>query len=187
MVSLTKPKTKGIPMKKLTDADYELLKARGKVTSLTTVRGIFSLGAVLEHKERIQKPKVNKYLLIHQKAHKAGMEALNACIPTPMVVSQHTNPLNDNSPVKKQWFVPQGACGFAWVNVRCNGSEGRKFINALKKEEIDEYRKDDYYGGYTLWVHYGNQSIELKEAYAYAYASVLQENNIKCYANSRLD
>jgi hypothetical protein len=177
-------------MPKLTEADLALLKARGKVTSLTTVRNevtTFNYTPKVKKAKMAKTPKVNKYLKLHQMAHEAGMNALNKCTPTPMVVAQHANPLDDNSAIKKQWYVPSGACGFAWVNVKCKGGEGRKFINALKKEGVTEYRQDSYYGGYTLWVHYGNQSIELKEAYAHAYARVLQENNINCYSNSRLD
>ena len=48
----------------------------------------------------MKKADVYKELVI--KAHNAGMEALEKSVPTPMVVSQHENMLDDNSPVKEK-------------------------------------------------------------------------------------
>lgn len=135
-------------------------------------------------------PKVDKawkYVELLADAIVAGNKALAACTPNPMIVTEHESPFDDNSPVKNSWYVADGACGFAWVNVKCKG-EGLKFINALKKlGKLDRWRKDSYYGGYTFWVREGNQSIAKKEAFANAFADVLREAGINCYANSRLD
>ena len=43
------------------------------------------------------------------------------------------------------------------------------------------------YSGTQLWVSDFNQSVTLKEAYANAYARVLNNNGIECYSGSRLD
>ena len=130
--------------------------------------------------------KKNDYVALHEKALAAGMKALNECVPNPMVVQQHANMMDDNSPVVKSWYVGDGVCGFAWVRVKCKG-EGLRFINAMKKHGIDRWRKDDYYGGYQLWVREGNQSMQRKEAFAEAYAEVLREAGVKAYAGSRMD
>jgi len=148
---------------------------------------IAELGGKKNGKGKKATPKKNAYVDLFEKAYAAGLAALKAATPTPMVVQQHANVLNDNSPVVKEWFVEGGVCGFAWVNIKCKG-EGLKFINALKKRGLpDGLRKDGYYGGYTLWVREGGQSMQRKEAFAYAFADVLREAGITCYASSRMD
>ena len=124
----------------------------------------------------------NNFGEIYKEADRAGMEALNKCLPNPMIVEQHVNQLDDNSPVAKSWFVEDGVCGFAWVNVKPGNSP---FANFLKANDLG--RKDSYYGGVTIWVTAGNQSMQKKEAYAEAFAEVLNQNGIKAYAASRLD
>jgi hypothetical protein len=130
--------------------------------------------------------KKNSYVEIYEKALAAGAAALKACTPNPMVVQQHANMLDDNSPVVQEWYVADGACGFAWVNVKCKG-EGLKFVNAMKKHDPDRWRKDHYYKGYTFWVREGIQSIQKKEAFADAFTKVLREVGIRAYSMSRLD
>lgn len=119
---------------------------------------------------------------IYNEAHRLGMEAANSHNCTPMVVQQHANPLNDNSPVQRQWVVPQGVCGFAWVSIRPGNSP---FANWLKKNNL---ARKAYEGGVQIWVSYFNQSMELKEAYAYAFANYLRNTHgITAYSNSRMD
>jgi len=138
------------------------------------------------------KPKVldKSAVDIMSEALEAGSNALKVCVPTPMIVSQHTNMLDDNSPVEKSWFVPSGACGFAWVHVPYNTPKNRAFINGLKKVGLVGEHKSwskAYNGGYQYWVSVGGQSVELKEAYAHAMANVLSSYDIKAYSQSRLD
>jgi len=75
-----------------------------------------------------------------------------------------------------------GCCGFAWVNIKPGTS---KFARFLKENGIA--RKDSYFGGVSVWVSVGGQSIDKKEAYAGAYADVLQANGIRAFAMSRMD
>ena len=77
----------------------------------------------------------------------------------------------------------EGMCGFAWVNI--SPARG-KFVNYLKK--IGKGHKS-YHGGWDYWVSSQElgQSITRKEAYAQAFAKVLKEWGINCYASSRLD
>ena len=117
------------------------------------------------------------------KARAAGLAAVKDCVPIPMVVVQRADPLNDNSPVVKQYApVMDGPCGFAWVNVKPGNSAFAKY---LKAEGLA--RSDSYEGGVTMWVSEFNQSMAKKEAYAYAFSEVLRAEGIRAYANSRMD
>ena len=56
---------------------------------------------------------------IYEQAHAAGMAAGNGCTPTPMVVGQPTTPLgNDIDYSKETYYVSDGVCGFAWINIK---------------------------------------------------------------------
>lgn len=123
-----------------------------------------------------------EFLAIIQEAEAAGQIAGEQKTPAPMIVSQHESPLNDKSPVVQQWFEAEGACGFAWVNLKPGNSP---LANYLKKN--GKARPDEYYGGVTVWVSGFNQSVARKEAYAEAYAGVLKKHGFKAYAASRLD
>lgn len=132
---------------------------------------------------------------LHAKAIRAGEEAALQCVPTPMVVDQHFDPLDDNSPVAQSWNVPSGVCGFASVHVRFKEKESRKFLNGLIKAGIGsrdenshaEWRKHSYYGGFYYWVSAGGQSMEIKEAYAGAMVKVLNDHGVNAHMMSRMD
>ena len=117
------------------------------------------------------------------KAVRAGVEAGNAAKPRPMIVQQRANVLNDNSAVVQEWHEPEGACGFAWVNVSPANSP---FANWLKK---NEFARKSYHGGVDIWISDFNQSVERKERAASAMAKVLQAElgMSSIYASSRLD
>jgi hypothetical protein len=106
-------------------------------------------------------------------AQYAGMQAMQETIPVPMVVNGGG----------VRYHVPSGACGFAWVNVygvRSNSKVGKALI-------AEGFSKSEYHRCLQYWVHEGNQSVELKEAYAMAFAKVLQQHGINAYADSKLD
>lgn len=119
---------------------------------------------------------------IAKEAHEKGMVAGTGSKPTPMIVGTPTSFFgNDLDPTKPQYFVEGGACGFAWIKIRpARGA----FVSYAKKNGIGH---SAYGGGYSIWVSEFGQSIERKEAYARAYATVLTENGIKAHAESRLD
>jgi hypothetical protein len=136
-------------------------------------------------------PKVNKsnmYRDLYDEADKAGREAVSNTTPTPMIVRQHSNPLDDSSEVVKEYGpILDGVCGFAWINIKPGN---HPFCNWLKKEGLA--RKDSYYGGVTIWVHDFEQSLEKKQAYAQAFAKVINKafDNIPKFnalAMSRMD
>lgn len=129
--------------------------------------------AISHFKAQSQSAKVNKlveFQTIWNEALAAGIKALEECTPTPMVVQQHEQPLNDNSPVVKQYHVPDGVCGFAWVNF---SPATTPFCKWLKEHG---YVGKSYYGGYDYWVGQGNQSMEKKEAFAHAMAHVINQH-----------
>lgn len=115
------------------------------------------------------------------KAHEAGTAKAKATQPTPMIVTQHENMLDDSSPVKKQWWVDQGVCGFAWVTIHPGTSKAARYA----KEHYGASK--GYPSGMQIWISDFGQSMELKEAYAQGFAAVLQEAGIKAYAGSRMD
>jgi hypothetical protein len=116
-------------------------------------------------------------------AHKAGMEAGNAAVPTPMCVVEHANAFDDNSPVVRAYApIAEGVCGFAWISVRPGNSA---FARWLKRS--GNGRTDSYYGGVSVWVSQFGQSYERKRAYARAFAEVLTAEGVKAYASGRLD
>ena len=122
---------------------------------------------------------------IHNRAYQAGMDALNTCVPTPMVV------LGGN----KEYFVEGGVCGFSWISFKATTSANRKFLAGLKKaglaggenDHTAPWRKDTYRGGFQFWVSEDGQSMTRKEAFAHAFNAVLAENGITAYAGSRMD
>jgi hypothetical protein len=121
---------------------------------------------------------------LYQKAHEAGMFAVSSVSVVPMIVGQETYMFSgkiDES--KPTYYVSDGVCGFAWINVRPGNSAFARWL-----KENDHARKDDYYGGVTIWISEFNQSYQKKNAYAIAFAKVLRDNGIdKAYSNSRLD
>ncbi len=113
-----------------------------------------------------------QFTYLHANAHRAGMAALNAAAPHPMVVQSNAT--------RQQWFVPDGVCGFAWIEFRGNTAWGRW----AKKSGV---ASKHYPKGLSIWVSEGGQSMERKEAYARAYADVLRAAGIEAYAGSRMD
>jgi len=110
-----------------------------------------------------------------KKAEEAGMKAGLEVSPNPMTLT--------DIKTGETFDVAEGGCGFAWVNI--SPARG-KFVNYLKK--IGKGHKS-YRGGWDYWVSSLElgQSITRKEAYAEAFAKVLQEWNINAFAESRLD
>lgn len=117
---------------------------------------------------------------IYDDAHKAGIAAGQAAMPQSICVTQHANPLNDNSEVTRRWIVPEGVCGFAWISFRGNTS----WAAWTRKHKISD---TDYPRGRIIWVRQFGQSYERKVAYAKAFADVLVANGINAYSAGRLD
>lgn len=120
---------------------------------------------------------------LYDKAMAAGRAAAEAKVPTPMVVGTPTTPLgNDIDRNKPTYYVAGGVCGFAWVNVRPGNCS---FARWLSKNGIGH---KGYYGGWEVSAGLvGGQSMEIKEAWAGAFAAVLRDEGIDAFAQSRMD
>jgi hypothetical protein len=116
-------------------------------------------------------------------AEYAAQCAMKTAKTTPMIVTQRANPMDDNSPPVKQWYVPEGPCGFAWVNI----SPARGPLVAELKKQGKGHKA--YHGGWDYWMGSLNhtQSIEVLEAGARAMAAVFKTHGYTAYAQSRLD
>lgn len=115
-------------------------------------------------------------------AEAAGLAAGAAVKPRPMIVRQDSILVNGEPALDRDYFVPEGACGFAWVVVRPGNAPFAKWCRKNKASS------KHYYGGEQVkWVGEFEQSVERKCAYAYAFADVLQAAGIQAVADSRLD
>lgn len=140
---------------------------------------------IIEAKKAKDEERVNKeanFIAIWNEAVEAAEKAMKECKPIPMVVQQHSNQLDDASPVEKEYFVEGGVCGFAWVIVKPGTSS---FAKWLKRN--GHGKTSSYYGGIGIWPKGGGQSLQRKEAYTQALASVLRKHGIDAYSMSRLD
>lgn len=114
---------------------------------------------------------------IFDDAHLAGENAFNTVVPTPMTVVGGG----------ERYYVPDGACGFAWCTIyKIEGKKIRAGTKLAKELESYGFRKS-YSGGFQKWDHHSTQSVARKEAYMDAYAKVLRAYGIEAYADSRLD
>lgn len=110
--------------------------------------------------------------LLIARADLAGTQAAMGITPRHMVVTGMQG---------QRYDVPEGPCGFAWVTLRPGTSRLARY---MKKLGIADKA---YGGGVQVWVSAFGQSIDRKEAYARAYAQVLQEAGIQASPGSRMD
>lgn len=155
---------------------------------------------VLEKTRAPKAPRVKKesaqtmYERILTEACVAAQSAFDAKVPVPMVVTEHANPLNDSSPVKRGWLVQGGVCGFAWVKMRNARTGLAKFMKDQGRQSTFGFaRTDEYNGGGIHWTPRLSmegtscQSMERKEAACAAAASVLVKYGFDAYMDSRMD
>lgn len=147
------------------DRNLTRLEASDLIGEMMATKGIMEVE---------NRPKV-VYETLWEQALAAGMEAGKNAIPTPMIVEGY-----EDEPVMG------GVCGFAWVNFKMKGGLGRKFGRWLIDNNYA--RKDDYYGGCTIWIGEYGQSMARKTAHAIAMAETLRNAGIEdAYIGSRMD
>ena len=120
------------------------------------------------------------FAALAKKANEAGVAAVAALQVVPMVVQERASPMDDGSPVVKEYFVADGVCGFAGIafpGVGPFAKYAKQYLGARK----------GYPKGLYISVSAYNQSLQKKEAYAGAYAAVLREAGVKAYMESRMD
>jgi hypothetical protein len=123
---------------------------------------------------------------LYERAHDAGMKAAEGHTPVPMIVQQHSNVMDDNSPVVQSWNVGGGVCGFSWTVIRPGNCS---FANWMKKNGKGKY--SEYERGVLVWAgsefsDFG-QSMTTKEAYSHAFANVISDAGINITTYSRMD
>lgn len=123
-----------------------------------------------------------KHSALLQEAAEAGSRAGLAVTPTPMVVEQHANPADDGSPVTKSWVCEGGICGFGSVRVRPANCSFALWAVKEGRAEVSHYS-----GGITFRSPFSTQSYEIHNAWANAFAEVLNRAGIKAYNDSRID
>lgn len=129
------------------------------------------------------------FRLICKKAHEAGLAAVEAATIVPMIVGQETSFMSGKiDKTKPTYFIEDGVCGFAWVDVFPT-HKGNTKLGREERRILEQCGFDKSYDGpkYYKWISDFNQSMQKKEIYARAYAKVLRENGIKAYEGSRLD
>jgi hypothetical protein len=114
--------------------------------------------------------KESGFLRMVLKAHEAGLKAAEVARPTPMTVVSWS----------KEYYVPDGVCGFAGVVVRPATSS---FARWAKKNVPRVY--NHYYGGLYIPSALLTQSMARNEAYSRAYAEVLRENGVEARMHSQ--
>jgi hypothetical protein len=120
---------------------------------------------------------------LYAKADAAGRAAVEKATIVPMVVGTATSLFgNEIDRSKPTYFVADGPCGFAYLH--CRPSRGG-FSSWLKKNGIGRY--SEYNRSWCISVSQFNQSLQKKEAYAYAFAKVVSEAGINISVESRLD
>ncbi len=119
---------------------------------------------------------------LYTKAWQAGVEAATGARVVAMTVQQRSNVLDNNSPVVQSWHVPDGVCGFAWIQFKGNSAFAK-----WCKAQPDIRLSNGYPTGKTIWISDYNQSMQRKEAHANAMAAVLRAGGVDCYAQSRMD
>lgn len=127
----------------------------------------------------------------HQELYDRAVKAAEASVaemtaPVPMVVAEHTNPLDDNSPIKKVYAPAMGGvCGFSWIVVKDSRTSFAKWL--VKNEKG---RSSDYERGVIIWGRdnkYNGQSMETKQAWTRGFVSVLREAGINAQTYNRMD
>jgi hypothetical protein len=144
--------------------------------------------------ENIQKSQENRnnrelaFKEIYDTADTIGTEVAIKHTPTPMVVIQRLNPLDDSSPIVKEYEpIADGVCGFAWIIIKPGNCP---FANWLKKHDL---ARKHYRGGVSIWISKHNQSYERKMKHAHAMAEYLQQHlqsidpKAEIYAGGALD
>lgn len=114
----------------------------------------------------------DRFLELFNRAVAAGRAEALKTVPTPMTVVG----------ASRYYYEAEGACGFAWVNVKPGNLPFANWLKATGRAASDSYA-----GGVTIWISDYNQSVDRKEAHAYAMADLLRAAGHHAYAGSRLD
>jgi hypothetical protein len=143
------------------------------------------------------KTQSNNFQILLNEARIAGIKAVQDLVArngvVPMIVGEAVDLFSSKMRTDRpQYFVADGPCGFAWIAIRPATSSFAKWLLAQGKTnrnggEILFPDRLAYKGGVHIWVSGFSQSIQKKEAYAAAFAGVLNAAGITAYSDSRMD
>jgi hypothetical protein len=132
-----------------------------------------------------QEKREKLYQDIFQAANAAGVKAATDIVPVPMIVGTAIGLSDKMDPSKPQYFVADGVCGFGWVTI---GRGNHSFCKWLVKN--GHARANSYEGGVTVWSPLRTQSMTRNEAFADAFAKVINEimgSEVRAHSRSRID
>jgi hypothetical protein len=118
-------------------------------------------------------------------AIEVGIQAGKDCKPVPMRVIETAGE-------GRVWDVPDGACGFAWVEFKGNSKIGRRVKQMFDADTTPRNGMvsghKGYPSGYHLWVFAFGQSYDRKSAMAGAIAGYLRSKGYDdVWSAGRLD
>jgi hypothetical protein len=88
--------------------------------------------------------------------------------------------VSEDKPGGKNWFVPDGVCGFGWVSLKGNTAFGKWLAkNGLARK--------DYPTGLAISSKLMTQSLERNAAWARGAAKFLNDHGIEAFGESRID
>ncbi len=123
----------------------------------------------------------NHFEETYRQADIAGIEAGNKIQPIAMVVNEHSNPLNDQSDIVKSYYVADGVCGFAWLELKGNTSFGKWALAA-------HVARKGYPNGLAIWCHHFGQSMQRKTKWAHTVSQYLRDElQVITHVCSRMD
>lgn len=156
------------------------------MSTTTVVPEFASLREKIAWEKQERADRYARFETLVAEAHEAGHAAATATVPPVMVVGSPSTPLgSDIDPSQPIYVETEGPCGFAWIKIGpATSSFGRWLIKTARG-------RTSYPKGVMIWVSGYGQSLARKEAYARAYAAVLEASpdlaNVRVYAGSRMD
>lgn len=128
----------------------------------------------------------DRFQAILDEANEAGRQANLKFKPAPMVVGTAKDIFSNEIDYSKEtYFVEDGVCGFASVEI---GPANNRFVKWLI--QCGKASKHDFKSGAYIWIHNYNQSMQRKEIHADAMVEVIRNRipELKyCYTKSRMD
>ena len=145
----------------------------------------------------VSKCPLTDYTDLWDKANLAGKQAVATLNVRPLIVKEASNifrnsfdqndrlPSADKPVVVNQdgttsWYVEEGDCGYAWIQIRPSSETGLRdcdFVKWLRAKDIGSY-----WGNFKAWtisVDDYNQSMQKKKAFADAVVEILKGAGIE--------
>lgn len=118
-------------------------------------------------------PSAKEFKKIYQRCLTTANQTMQATVPTPMVVTEHSDPLDDRSSIVRQDYVASGACGYVGLYLPKNF--------AFTKWLIANHHAYDFGSFVSLETPKTTQSYEQLRAWSHAFRRML-EHEYPAYA-----